>query len=150
MSAVKEKWTARGTGKCPKCSFTYSTFRKPPNCFQCNFFLGGKYVKILSAEKRKNWTIQVQWKCVHLVETTCIQWNSLAGMMGVFSLFLTWVHCVIIACARAFVQVQQHLVRPSWINSHVIILSKLSSQYVQWRNTIYLPSKFLPTFLSWW
>ena len=53
MSAVKEKWTARGTGKCPKCSFTYSTFRKPPNCFQCNFFLGGKYVNDLDSISRK-------------------------------------------------------------------------------------------------
>ena len=43
MSA-KEKWTARGTGKCPKCTFTYSTFKKPERCTQCQFFLGGKFV----------------------------------------------------------------------------------------------------------
>ena len=43
MSA-KEKWTARGTGKCPKCTFTYSTFKKPERCTQCQFYLGGKFV----------------------------------------------------------------------------------------------------------
>ena len=56
MSAVKEKWTARGTGKCPKCNFPYSTFRKPPNCAECNFFLGGKYVhnpETVSHKKKK-------------------------------------------------------------------------------------------------
>ena len=40
----KEKWTARGAGKCPKCTFTYSTFKKPERCTQCQFFLGGKFV----------------------------------------------------------------------------------------------------------
>ena len=53
MSAVKEKWTARGTGKCPSCSATYSTFRKPPNCDQCNFFLGGRYVSETVSRKRR-------------------------------------------------------------------------------------------------
>ena len=54
MSAVKEKWTLRGTGKCPSCSARYSTIRKPPNCGQCNFFLGGKYVpKTVSRKKRE-------------------------------------------------------------------------------------------------
>ena len=54
MSAAKEKWTVRGTGKCPSCSATYSTFRKPPNCGQCNFFLGGKYVsETVSCKRRK-------------------------------------------------------------------------------------------------
>ena len=40
----KEKWTARGTGKCLKCTFTYSTFKKPERCTQCQFYLGGKFV----------------------------------------------------------------------------------------------------------
>ena len=54
MSAAKEKWTARGTGKCPSCSATYSTFRKPPNCGQCNCFLGGKYIsETVSCKRRK-------------------------------------------------------------------------------------------------
>lgn len=56
MSASKEKWTARGTGKCPKCSFPYSTFRKPLNCAKCNFFLGEKYVhnpETVSHKKKK-------------------------------------------------------------------------------------------------
>ena len=40
----KEKWTARGTGKCPKCTFTFSTFKTPERCTQCQFYLGGKFV----------------------------------------------------------------------------------------------------------
>ena len=40
----KEKWTARGAGKCPKCTFTYSTFKKPERCTQSQFYLGGKFV----------------------------------------------------------------------------------------------------------
>ncbi|CAH3180920.1 unnamed protein product [Porites evermanni] len=40
----KEKWTARGTGKCPNCTFTYSTFKTPERCTQCQFYLGGKFV----------------------------------------------------------------------------------------------------------
>ena len=40
----KEKWTARGTGKWPKCTFTYLTFKTPERCTQCQFYLGGKFV----------------------------------------------------------------------------------------------------------
>lgn len=54
MSSGKEKWTARGTGKCSNCSSTYSRFRKPANCLNCNFFIGGKYVpKETTSKKRK-------------------------------------------------------------------------------------------------
>ena len=47
------KWTARGTGNCPKCSSKYSIFRKTPNCSQCSFFLGGKYVEGATFKKKK-------------------------------------------------------------------------------------------------
>lgn len=51
--AGKEKWTARGTGKCPRCSFIYSTFKKPANCSNCDFFLGGKYVPQEAKKKKR-------------------------------------------------------------------------------------------------
>ena len=54
MSSGIEKWTARGTGKCSNCSWTYPTFRKPANCLNCNFFIGGNYVpKETTSKKRK-------------------------------------------------------------------------------------------------
>lgn len=106
MSAVKEKWTARGTGKCPSCSATYSTFRKPPNCDQCNFFLGGRYVSETVSRKRR------KLDNPSAVKVCTFGGNkSPAGMTVVFVLFLTPVDSVITAHARAFVQLQQHLVR---------------------------------------
>lgn len=109
MSAVKEKWTARGTGKCPSCSATYSTFRKPPNCDQCNFFLGGRYVSETVSRKRR------KLDNPSAVKVCTFGGNNLYSMKVTSRddrcFCLTPVDSVITAHARAFVQLQQHLVR---------------------------------------
>ena len=52
--AEKEKWTRMGTGKCPRCMWSYSTFKKPEHCPKCHFFLvGGKYKHVNPSQKGK-------------------------------------------------------------------------------------------------
>lgn len=100
MSASKEKWTARRTGNVPNVASPTQLFKNHPIVPNLTFSLVKSMciIQKLSATKRKNWTIQVQWKCVHSMETTCIPWNSQAGMIGVFALFLTRVDCYFSLC----------------------------------------------------
>ena len=53
VMAEKEKWAGRGTRKCPKCMWSYSTFKKPEHCPKCHFLLGGKYKDVNPSQKRK-------------------------------------------------------------------------------------------------
>lgn len=48
----RKQWTARGTGKCI-CGFTYTTFKKPAHCPECNNFIGGKHVPGREVTKKK-------------------------------------------------------------------------------------------------
>ena len=99
----KEKWTARGAGKCPKCTFTYSTFKKPERCTQCQFFLGGKFVPkegTSSNRKRKLNNPQAVSVCSF---ADFIQLKSPTEMTEVFAWWLAQVGSAILILVETYV-----------------------------------------------